>query len=361
MRCHFRKNPALFFLFLYMSLWTIFAQAQRTCTPPPSGMVAWWRGDGSAVDVVGGNDSSFVGGVTYTCVVAVPGSPGCGMVGQAFSFDGTTGYVLIPSSAALQPSDAISIDAWVYPTKFTGAGSFGGRNIITKYNSYVPAARGESWGLMVRESGRVLWSVVDDAQPNSYFNAITGVPLTLGAWSHVAATFDTATQEIAVYINGQKVPTSCEPGSVCGPVTKILQSPSAVMIGAATYNSLPLPGLGAFWSGRIDEVEIFNRVLSPTEIQAIFKAGNAGKCRTVTFTSTLTDINNARLLGLIDNSDLTNSLSQKIHAAQTATLTDRHNILNAFKDEVTAQAGTHITGAAVQMLLQDANTLLSQN
>lgn len=357
----FRKNPALFFLFVSISLLTVFAQAQQppACTTPPAGMTAWWRADGSATDVVGGNDGTLVDGVTFTPIPCATSVTKGGMVGQAFSFDGTTGYVLIPSSAALQPPDAISIDAWVYPTKFNGPGSFGGRVIISKYNTFVPAARGVSWELMVRESGRVLWSVVDDAQPNSYFNAITDVPLTLGAWSHVAATFDTATQEIAVYINGQKVPTSCEPGTECGPVTKLLQSPSDVMIGAATYNSLP--GIGGFWSGRIDEVEVFNRALSSTEIQAVFNARSAGKCRTATFTSTLTDITNARQLGLIDNSDLANSLLQKIHAAQTATLTDRHNILNTFKDEVTAQAGQHITGAAVQTLSQDVNTLLSQN
>ena len=280
------------------------------------------------------------------------------MVGQAFSLDGTTGYALIPSSAALQPTTAISIDAWVYPTSFTGPGSFGGRVIISKYNSFYPPNRAESWLLMVRESGKVVWEVID-AQGSSYQGVITDAPLSLGAWSHVAATFDTGTQALAVYINGQQVPTSCEGGNDCGPVTKIQQSLASVMIGAATFNSLP--GVGAFWSGQIDGAEIFNRALSPTEIQTIFNAGSAGKCRTATFTSTLTDITNTRRLGLIDNNDLANSLSQKIHAAQTANVPTRHTILIAFKDQVTAQAGTHITGAAIQMLLQDANTLLSQN
>jgi Concanavalin A-like lectin/glucanases superfamily len=361
MRCHFRHNPSLFFLFLSISLLTIFAQAQQppTCTPPPSGMAAWWRGDGSATDVVGGHDGSLVGGASFTPTSCAPGTAGCGMVGQAFSLDGTSGYVLIPNNAALQPPDAISIDAWVYPTSFTG-----GRMIISKYNTYVPCCNGVSWSLGVRESGQVDWEVIDARYgPGSdiYVDVLTDVPLILNAWSHVAATFDTATQEIAVYINGQKVPTSCAPGSVCSPVTSIEQSPSDVMIGAATFNSLPRPGLGAFWSGQIDEVELHNRALSPTEIQNIFNAGSAGKCRAATFSSTLTDISNARQLGLIDNNGIANSLSQKIHAAQKATVPARNNILNAFKNEVTAQAGKHVTGVAVQMLLQDVNSLLSQN
>jgi hypothetical protein len=33
--------------------------------------------------------------------------------------------------------------------------------------------------------------------------------------------------------------------------------------------------------GRIDEVEVYNRALSPEEVQAIFSAGSAGKCKTI--------------------------------------------------------------------------------
>jgi hypothetical protein len=33
------------------------------------------------------------------------------------------------------------------------------------------------------------------------------------------------------------------------------------------------------WPGTIDEVEVFNRALTAPEIQAIFNAGNAGKCK----------------------------------------------------------------------------------
>ncbi len=36
--------------------------------------------------------------------------------------------------------------------------------------------------------------------------------------------------------------------------------------------------LADFWSGVIDEVDVFNRALTSAEIQAIFSAGSAGKC-----------------------------------------------------------------------------------
>ena len=79
------------------------------------------------------------------------------------------------------------------------------------------------------------------------------------------------------------------------------------------------------------------------------------------FNSTLADINNLLQLGLIDNQGVANSLSQKIKAAQKATGPAVTNILNAFINEVNAQAGKHVTGVAVQILLQDAASLISQN
>ncbi len=94
-------------------------------------------------------------------------------------------------------------------------------------------------------------------------------------------------------------------------------------------------------------------------------ASSPGSISTTTliasFASTLADINNALQLGLIDNSGIANSLSQKISAAQKATGSTRTNILNAFKNEVNAQAGKHVTGVAVEVFLQDATSLISQN
>jgi probable HAF family extracellular repeat protein len=80
--------------------------------------------------------------------------------------------------------------------------------------------------------------------------------------------------------------------------------------------------------------------------------------RIATFASTLDDITNSLQLGLIDKAGIANSLSQKIRAAQSAGSASS-NILRAFKDEVSAQSGKHITGVAVSTLLEDADSLLT--
>jgi hypothetical protein len=85
---------------------------------------------------------------------------------------------------------------------------------------------------------------------------------------------------------------------------------------------------------------------------------------TASFQSTLADIGNSLALGLIDNQGIANALSSKINAASNAAAAGdkitASNILNAFINQVNAQTGKHITGIAPQVLLADANSLLSQ-
>ena len=75
---------------------------------PPPGMVSWWPGDGNANDIWGSNHGTLVGGATAD-----------GMVRQAFSFDASLNSgVTVPSSGNLNPTEAITIDAWVKPSSF---------------------------------------------------------------------------------------------------------------------------------------------------------------------------------------------------------------------------------------------------
>ena len=56
------------------------AGAQTSCDPPPSGIVSWWRAEGSTVDQVGGDNGIIVGSAGY----------GPGKVGMGFQFDGNS-------------------------------------------------------------------------------------------------------------------------------------------------------------------------------------------------------------------------------------------------------------------------------
>src|ERR1035437_5566174 len=80
------------------------------CTPPPSGLVGWWPGEGNANDRVGTNNGTLRGGATFAA----------GEVSQAFSFDGVTGSVMVPDAPALHFTNAMTVEAWVNPKAIGG-------------------------------------------------------------------------------------------------------------------------------------------------------------------------------------------------------------------------------------------------
>jgi hypothetical protein len=204
------------------------------CIQPPAGMVAWWPGDGTTADLAGSNTGTWNGAAAYTA----------GEVGLAFSFGGAS-WVQAPSTAALSPTAALTIDAWIAPQATTSS------RIVDKITA------GGQDGYLLDVLNNSLRLIIGG-------QALQGATtLQPGVTYHVAGTFDGAT--LTVYVNG----------AVDG---------SAGAIGTLPANALPLrigadqTGANTF-NGWIDEVEVFNRALSPQEILAIHNAFAAGKCK----------------------------------------------------------------------------------
>jgi hypothetical protein len=204
------------------------------CTPPPAGMVGWWPGDGNANDIAGTNHGAVVGGVTY--------SPG--LVGQAFNLNGSTGYVEVPDSAALEVTGQLTIDAWI------NAVSLGGR-VVDKI------AAGQANGYLLDTYGGRVRFIVD----GQILSGSSTLPT--GTWVHIAGVYDGS--EMRVYLNGALDGSLALSGPI--PTNNL-----TLRIGAAS-------DAGSLFSGLVDEVEVFNRGLSQAELQAIVTAGSAGKCK----------------------------------------------------------------------------------
>ncbi|MCP5094062.1 MAG: LamG domain-containing protein, partial [Chloroflexi bacterium] len=87
---------------------------------------------------------------------------------------------------------------------------------------------------------------------------------------HVAATIDRDSRTVvSLYVDGvlnSSFQTSAELGDLS------TTEPLRIAVHATD-------GFDAFFDGIIDEVTIFNRALSPSEISAIYGAGSAGKCK----------------------------------------------------------------------------------
>src|SRR5947199_10684743 len=70
------------------------AFSATNCSPLPSGIVSWWRGEGNANDSVGGNNAIF----TNPAFIA-------GEVNQAFAYTGSN-YVRVPASPSVDVGTA---------------------------------------------------------------------------------------------------------------------------------------------------------------------------------------------------------------------------------------------------------------
>jgi hypothetical protein len=231
----------------------------RTCTPPPTGMAAWWPGDGNTNDIQGSNNGALMNGATF--------APG--MVGQAFSLDGVDDFVQVPDTPTVSITGAISMDAWIKPNSMLGSA----QTIISKYNTACPVLGTEqrSYILRVEPDGRLRFCLYPG--DGNYRCVDTASPvISAGVFTHVAATFDPLTQSMKIYVNGLEVSAPLVGGSVN--VITISDSDTPVTIGR-NFCATTLDHFG----GLIDEVELFNRELTSSEIQAIVNAGNAGKCK----------------------------------------------------------------------------------
>jgi len=208
-----------------------------SCAAPPAGMVGWWPGDGSANDIKGSNHGALQNGATF----------GTGKVGQAFSFDGVDDY----ASAPFTQTGPFTVDLWAKAN--VGCQSEFRSLLASAYPGNFPENT---------------FQIDFDGAGNYRFRA-TGAStlhLTIGPASvnfqHIAVTYDGSV--VRTYRNGQLTNSGTWTGA------------------ALTFTTLRIGmnrGDGAPFNGLVDEVEVFNRALSQSEIQAIAKAGSAGKCK----------------------------------------------------------------------------------
>ncbi|MCH8330208.1 MAG: T9SS type A sorting domain-containing protein [Bacteroidetes bacterium] len=237
----------------------ITVQAQN-CVQAPANMVSWWDADDVtgtvAADIQDNNDGTLQNGATT--------APG--MVGQAFSFDGVDDFVLVPDNANLDIVGDVTVDLWA---KRTG---FGVVNIlISKGAGFTPID--EPTVFLLRFVNNRLQAVFEPAITS--LNVVLNGPLVTDSNFHFYAYVRSGNTH-TLYMDGNIVASggfNLPPASTVGlPLT----------IGAQNhdpFNTSPVPGFLGFFEGLIDEVEIFDRALSQSELLSIYNAAGAGKCK----------------------------------------------------------------------------------
>jgi hypothetical protein len=214
------------------------AQAQTSCAPPPKRFqMQWFPGDGNPRDIVENADARLRNGTTFAT----------GMVGQAFSLDGTDDYVEIPFFPLPSSVSSLSFEAWIKPTSVSSG------HIIDH------ATPGGANGFLLQLSGGKLRASFGA----NVANGTATIPT--NTYTHIAATYDGA--NIRIYVNGGL--DSLTPATTPGSFLRDSQNP---FIGTGRAS-------GTAFSGQIDEVQFYNGVLTAPDVQSISSAGAAGKCK----------------------------------------------------------------------------------
>ena len=205
----------------------------------PTGLVGYWQLNGNAKDSSGYHNDGTIVGATAT-------TDRFGVANAALSFNGTlSNYVDCGNGGSLNITAAISVVAWVN-SNLNGYG-----RIVSKHG-------GGSNGWLLAQYQDMLECEISTNGTNWNGGVSSAGVFPLNQWIHVVATYDGS--YIRVYINGVQKIGGNFPYALAGSINV---APGHTRIGRDNFGFNP-------WSGSIDEVKIFGRVLSNAEILAMY-------------------------------------------------------------------------------------------
>jgi Concanavalin A-like lectin/glucanases superfamily/Immunoglobulin domain len=224
-----------------------------SCVNPPGDIGGWWTGDLGIVDSIGGNNAVLVGSAGF----------GVGKVNQGFSFDGN-GYLVLKASSQIDLGTAagFTIETWIKPSTVVGQWAVfewnsGGPSGVSLYLSVIPP-----YG---SGNGCLCANLVDTAGAAHVLTTAAGL-IQENQFQHIALTYDKTSGGAALYLNGTLASFQLL-GSF------VPRTSYDLLVGYGVSSGTP-----AAFVGSVDEISLYRRALSQTEIANIFNAGSAGKC-----------------------------------------------------------------------------------
>jgi hypothetical protein len=206
-------------------------------TPGPDGITYYPFSEGTGTttaDEAGSHDGTLVNGPTWTT----------GINGNALQFNNS--YVDTGASLVDTEVNNYTVAAWVR------LDSLGGFQTAVSQDGNVNS------GYFLQYSGadnRFAFSFVG-------VRALAPAPPTPGQWYHLAGVRDTGTGTLKLYVNG----------ALAGTATSCVgaAAPGNTVIGRAKFNG----GQVDFWRGAIDQVHVYDRALTDTEVTQLYQSGS---------------------------------------------------------------------------------------
>lgn len=215
------------------------ASVPTQCLMPSAGLISWWPGDEHTDDLVDDNIGTLMNGAGFTA----------GQVDGAFSFDGIDDFVQAPTTGLPTGNSDRTLELWARVDAFVASEAF-----FAGYGSFGSDTQTYHLGT----SGSALFF-------SQWGSGLSGPSLQAGRWYHIAVT--NVGNVVTLYLDGLPVNSG----------TLALDTPAGTQftigrIAGALGDSRRL-------QGAVDEITVYSRALSAAEIQAIFNARSAGKCK----------------------------------------------------------------------------------
>ncbi|MDE2011185.1 MAG: LamG domain-containing protein [Patescibacteria group bacterium] len=234
-----------------------------SCTSGLScGLVGWWTFDGKDTNWTSATaattlDKSGNGNTGTLTNMNQSTSPVPGKIGQALQFNGSNQYISIGSANIPSCEQTVSVSAWVKLTSLPASDGW----VASRYTLY-----GSNYNLFYlyltgTNHNQPAYNAMVSASGGSHYQAISSTPLLLNQWYHIVGTSD-GLSSVNLYVNGVATSGSfVDFNGYCG----TYYSPS---IGSSFTSSA-----GNYFTGSIDDVRIYNRALSASEVQQLYNLG----------------------------------------------------------------------------------------
>ena len=165
---------------------------------------------------------------------------------QTCQFAGSnTSYISVPSTAGTNFTGSFTAEAWINCSNVSGSE----RGIISK---------GSALGVSMRYAVRISSASKITIYTNGVLRATSVASIAVNTWTHVAATYSSATDSFAIYINGVKNVAAVV--GVAAPATNT----DSLFIGIA--------GTGVNYVGQLDDVRLWSKALTAVEVSRNFRS-----------------------------------------------------------------------------------------
>jgi len=221
------------------------------------GPIAYWKFDEgvgtTAQDSSSNNNHSTVFSSNWT------NEESC-ISNKCLSFNGSSNYISVPDSPSLDPTNAVTLQAWVNINATPGdAGK------STPFFTIAQKNGGYSgmgvYGLRINSTKTVSANLSHSADISDSYTVTTTQTLDKNKWYFISFTYNQASAEIKIYIDGKLVTTNTNYSQL------LMNSTSPFLIAI---------GDGRYYSGLLDEVKIYPYARSDAQIKADYAAGLAG-------------------------------------------------------------------------------------